>query len=107
MFNFALADNKIKFVTHTVEWMEREQTRTQACYSAEEKDAHIERLAIRSITPVVTELEQPNAELLASCEGKVFSSYDDAVAFVNGTYVEPLTLESLAEVVADMIGGVL
>lgn len=110
---FILADGKIKFLTHKVEWQETRkqfdtvtkqmvdvaEDKSQEVYSVAHKDALIARLAERDIIPTVTEIEQPSAELLASCDDKVFSSYDDALAFVNGEPIPKTDLQILQETV--------
>jgi len=112
-----LADGKIKFVTHKVEWQEtrkdfdREtnqmvnvsEDKFEEVYSAEEKDTIISSLAERDIIVTVVEFEQPSAEILASCVGKTFSSYADAVAFVNGEPIPKTELQLLQETVDALI----
>lgn len=114
---FVLADGKIKFVTHKVEWQETRkdfdvetnqmvnvsEDKVEEVYSAEEKDALVTKLAERSITATVTELEQPTSELLASCDGKTFSSYANALSFVNGEPQQITELEILRETVDALI----
>lgn len=111
---FILADGKIKFLSHKVEWQDKRKqfntetkkmedvlsnVKSQEFWSAEAKDRFIARLAENDITPTVTAIDQPSVELLASCEDKTFSSYDDALAFVETGVVAKTELEILRETV--------
>lgn len=80
--NYKWADGKIKFCTH-------------------EKDGEYYFAEVEGSTPI----EPPSAEIVAKCEGKTFKNYSEAKAFIEGGCIEPLSIESLAEVVADIIGG--
>lgn len=102
MLDFILADGKIKFTTHIIEWSD---TNKKKCYSIEQKDLFVANLTKKNIDPNIIELELPSTELLLSCKDKIFTSYDEALAFINGTYEEPITVESLAEIISDIIGG--
>jgi len=75
------------------------EDKSQECNSVAQKYSLLARLAERNITPTVTELEQPSAELLASCNGKIFSSYDDALDFVNGEPIPKTELQILQETI--------
>ena len=56
------------------------------------------------INPQVTEYSAPSQELLDRVEGKKFNTIEEARQFIESD-IEPVTLESLAEIVADIIGG--
>ncbi|NLB81330.1 MAG: hypothetical protein GX800_06940 [Clostridiaceae bacterium] len=99
-----MVDRKIRFVTHTVSWEETHKqlntqtnqledfikTEARECYSEEQKDILISKLAERNITAEVIEEEKPSAQMLEKCEGKKFSSYNDAQLFIE-TGELPLT----------------
>lgn len=104
MIKFTLADKEIRFITHTVSWEETHKqlntqtnqleefitAETRECYSEEQKAILISKLAERNITAEVIEEEKPSAQMLEKCEGKKFSSYNDAQLFIE-TGELPLT----------------
>lgn len=83
--NFNLVDGKIKFLTHKVEWVEREENQQRNFYSVQDKDIFVLRLADREIIATITEYEQPTVELIESTETKTFNTYEDGENFLNGT----------------------
>lgn len=75
---------------------------TRELYDVEKKDALLSRLAEKEITPTITEYDQPSAELIANCEGKLFNTYEDALKFVE-TGETPLTeTETLALAITEL-----
>ena len=77
---FYLVGGQIKFLTHKVEYTQRNEQKEMSFYDVEKKDALLARLVEREITPTVTEYEQPSAELLAKCEGKTFNTYEGRIS---------------------------
>ena len=99
---FNLVDGYIKFITHTVEVHNLEHS----FYDEESKNNFTQRLDDKNIEYTVTEHEYPSEEILQHVEGKKFNTIAEAQAFID-TGIEPVTLETLIEVVADFIGGAL
>lgn len=99
---FNLVDGYIKFITHTVEVHDLEHS----FYDEESKNNFTQHLDDKNIEYTVTEHEQPSEEILQRVEGKKFNTIAEAQTFID-TGLEPVTLETLIEVVADFIGGVL
>lgn len=83
--NFNLVDGKIKFLTHKVEWVAREENQKRTFYSHVEAQDFVTRLADRDITATITEYEQPTTEQLEMAESRKFNTYEDAKAFMDGT----------------------
>jgi len=117
MLKFVLADGKIKFATHKVEWQETQKqfdsetkkmvdaakTMSQDCYSEEQKNSLVSVLAERNINPVITECDTPSADLLAKCKDVFFNAYSDAEQFVN-TGIKPKSqIEILQETVDALV----
>lgn len=91
-----LADGKVKFLTHKVEWQEARKQRnaqgqladvttnmSREFWSEESKDNFITRLEEREITPTVTEYEQPTQDIIDLVDGKNFSYIDEAMALID------------------------
>ena len=100
---FYLVDGQIKFLTHKVEWVQRDETQEMNFYVVEKKDALLARLTEREITPTVTEYDQPSAELKASCKGKTFNSFADAQAFIETGKMQKTELQILQETVDALV----
>lgn len=99
---FYLVGGEIKFLTHKVEYTQRNELKEMSFYDVEKKDALLPRLAEKEITPTITEYDQPSAELIANCEGKLFNTYEDALKFVE-TGETPLTeTETLALAITEL-----
>ena len=136
MLKFHLVDGYVKFLTYTVSYERMKPLRDEETqriirdeetkevqytlnrvesrdfYSAEDKDTYLGQLEEMKeklpyeINPQVTEYPAPTQELLDRVEGKKFNTIAEAQAFID-TGIEPVTLETLIEVVADFIGGAL
>lgn len=129
MLKFHLVNGEIKFLVYSVKLSLREDhNMTRDFYSKEGKDAFISKMKeqhermettrsarypeyepIKWSSELYTLIKHdtPDQELLDSIQGRKFESKADAQAFIEGVYEEPLTVELLAEVVADLIGGAL
>lgn len=81
----------------TEELVEVEDIQDVSFYTEEEKNTFIEKCAARNITCFVTAMEAPSEELLARCTGKIFSSYEETLEFINGT----VTIETLKKALKD------
>ena len=101
---FNLVDGEVRFLTHKVEWQERGETQTREFYDPAKKDAFIDRLQERDIEYTVTKYDPPSQEIRNKVSGKKFNTIEEARQFIESD-IEPVTLESLAEIVADIIGG--
>ena len=101
---FYLVDGEVRFLTHKVEWQERGETQTKEFYDPAKKDAFIDRLQERDIEYTVTKYDPPSQEIRNKVSGKKFNTIEEARQFIE-IDIEPVTLESLAEIVADIIGG--
>lgn len=113
---FYLVGGKIKFLTHKVEWqwvrkqkngegeiVDVVEDKTDEFYDMEKKDALLGYLAEREITPTVTEYDQPSAELLAMCDGRIFNSYDEALIFIETGAIHKTELQILQETVDQLV----
>lgn len=101
---FNLVDGEVRFLTHKVEWQERGETQTREFYDPAKKDAFVTRLQERDIEYTVTKYDPPSQEIRNKVSGKKFNTIEEARQFIESD-IEPVTLESLAEIVADIIGG--
>lgn len=114
---FYLVNGEVKFLTHKVEWrktrkerneegqlVDVEITETRDFYDADKKNAYINGLTERNIEYTVTEYEQPSQEIIDMVAGKRFGRKSEAQAFIEHG-IEPLSLNLLAEVLSDIIGG--
>jgi len=101
---FYLVGGEVRFLTHKVEWQERGETQTREFYDPAKKDAFIDRLQERDIEYTVTKYDPPSQEIRNKVSGKKFDTIEEARQFIESD-IEPVTLESLAEIVADIIGG--
>ena len=101
---FCLVDGEVRFLTHKVEWQERDRHQEREFYDPAKKDAFITRLQERDIEYTVTKYDPPSQEIRNKVSGKKFNTIEEARQFIESD-IEPVTLESLAEIVADIIGG--
>ena len=106
---FYLVGGQIKFLTHKVEYTQRNELKEMSFYDVEKKDTLLARLAEKEIAPTVTEYDQPSEELLAKCQNKTFNTYEEALQFVETGEI-PLTeneviLLAIAELYEITAGG--
>ena len=106
---FYLVNGEVKFLTHKVEWQEREENKEMSFYDINKKDNFISHLSKRETTPTltITEYKQPTQDIIDKVNGKKFETIEEAQAFIDGT-TEPTELETIALAVAELfelVGG--
>jgi len=101
---FYLVSGEVKFLTHKVEYERNGETVEREFYDPAKKNAFITRLQERDIEYTVTKYDPPSQEIRNKVSGKKFNTIEEARQFIESD-IEPVTLESLAEIVADIIGG--
>ena len=82
---FYLVDGEVRFLTHKVEWQERDRHQEREFYDPAKKDALIARLTDRGIEYTVTELEQPTQSQIDRVVGRKFNTIEEARKAIEGT----------------------
>ena len=105
---FYLVDGEVRFLTHKVEWQERDRHQEREFYDPAKKDAFVTRLQERDIEYTVTPYDMPSQEVLDKVAGRKFNTIAEAQDFIdNGEKLDEITELQLAmvELYEFVIGG--
>jgi len=83
--NICLVNGEVRFLTHKVEWQEKNENRIMHFYDVEKKNVFVTMLRERGIEPNITEYEQPSQKILDKVKDKKFQTIEEARKAIEGT----------------------